>query len=256
MEEFSIVMSCFKNSYFLRSITDPKTIESINKKEKSLIESMIIYETDEIKEKTRLTLSDISYKDGKYYLEGSFMIREDKSDAYIYPSFEEVFNSNTRLGTLGSYETVAYFKDDTLKFETDFGGYKTIIGGNLDGSSLQDNIINKTSKVVNNYIERISGRVEEEFTYDNSLGEYIHKSVVSKDVENLVIDPNFEHIIEIPLNLKKEQKSLVNKYAYLKNERDRQLKEIESGIHNKYIPSEEKQKTLKPKKNKQAKRRR
>jgi len=219
-----MVLSCFIDSYFVRSIKEPKEIEYKTDKEQNFIEQMIIYESDEIKPITRITLSDITCTNEKYYLRGFFIIREDKGNSYIYPSFEKVFNSNTRMGILGEYESVAYFIEDTLKFETNFAGYKTIIGGNLDGRTLQDNIIDKTTEVINNYVERISGSLNEEFTYDKSSGIYLHSSPVLKGVEELIINENYKHIIK--KHIESKQKGPTNRYSDVLNKRESLFKKI------------------------------
>ncbi len=252
-KKLSIVLSCFKDSFFLRGLLNPESIGETNQKEKTLLESMVVYQEDkimpisrrtnngsssldnkyntegeELKYISRANLKNITFKDGKYYLEGSFVTREDKSDAFIYPSFESVFNSNTRLGVIGSYETVAFFQDDTLKFQTDYAGYRTIIGGNLDGASIHDMLFKQSGDVVKNYVERVSGSLDEEFIYDLKSDMYFHKSTVSKDIEELVVDENHEHPefvfgdMTTEEELKKKPK---NMYAFLKNERERLIRE-------------------------------
>lgn len=224
-KDFNLIISCFKDSYFVRALIDPKSINNMDKKEKSMIESMIIYQNNDIFESSRVTLSDISFKDGKFYLEGSFITREDKNDAIIYPSFEDVFNSDTRLLTIGSYESIASLEEDSITFETSYGGYKKIIGGNLDGESLHDPIITDTKEVVKNYIERVSGTIEEKYIKENGI--YYHSSEISKDNEDLIIDEDYNHRLLIS---KPKTTKVQDTYAYLKNERDRLIKEIKKPI--------------------------
>lgn len=236
-KDFNLIISCFKDSYFVRALIDPKSINNVEKREKSIIESMMIYQNNDIFSSSRVTLSDIYFKDDKFYLEGSFIVREDKNDALIYPSLEDVFNADTRMLTTGSYESIVSLEEDSITFETSYGGYRKIIGGNLDGQSLNDPIITNTREVVKNYIERVSGTLEEKYTKEN--GVYFHNSEISKDNEELIIDENYNH--RLLISKPKDNKTQYS-YAYLKNERDRLLKERKNPLNREFKTKTKKKK--------------
>ena len=226
----NLVISCFKDSFFYRSITDPKSINSLSTGNQSLIESMMIYQEVNELGFNKVTLNDVSYKNDKYYLTGYFIYGENKADAMLYPSSETVFNSDTKFYIIGEYESVGQFKDSILSFETSFGGYKTTLGGNYDGLTLIDMLQFSSIDVCKNYVDRIGGTLEEEFIYNKGNGLYTHRSNISRENEDLLIDPKYENGMLKKMDTKKdddEKTAGINKYAYLKNQREILIREIQ-----------------------------
>lgn len=262
MKKRNLVRACFYDSYFVRSMKDSKGIELKEDKTKSFLNQMMIYMKDEIDSITKITLQEITYSNDKYYLKGGFVIKENKidlnmyltlKDTNIYPKFEEkIYNSNTIIGIKGEYESIAYFNNNSLIFETEFGGYRAIIGGNYDDSTLQDNIINKTTSVMKNYVDRISGFVEEEFHYDKKSGLYIHTSVIANDEELILDINNVPNMIDPKNKLIKIYYHPVKGYAELLDERERLIDETKRTSL--YTPTKKEKKATQKKLAKQRKR--
>ncbi len=213
-KEYRILLESFRNSYFVRSLKYPNSLEYDNKEDK----------LSNINKKTPVTLNDISYKDGKYYLSGVFKIGEHVFDC---SQFSNSFNESTRIGTYGSYESTAYFLNNDLKFETTYSAYRTLVGSNEEVSSIHDNIYDKKSTIVKNFIERVSGTFEEEFIYESDEDVYIHKSNKTSEIETLKFEITDEEVTMIK-NTPKNDFNLVprRQYAELKNERDRLIRMI------------------------------
>ncbi len=213
-KEYSVLLESFRNSYFVRSIKYPELLGYDNKEDKQSI----------IDEKTRIILNDISYKDGKYYLSGFYKVGEHVLD---YSQFSDYYNEITRIGTHGNYESVAYFINNDLIFETNYSAYRTIVGTNEELSSIHNNIYDKKSSVVNNFIEKVSGIFEEEFIYEPNEDVYIHKSKTVDEIETLKYELKDEDITLLKYKPKSDFNLVPRKqYSELKNERDRLINKI------------------------------